>query len=204
MSGQAVPMTNGTAAPFNWGKFFSLDNKWIAPMFITTILVVGKFVVWDARELQEDGHCDCGEPDYGTDSVEDIFWQVADSGERLYQRDQRGDSGAIAGGLALFRVRGGFDHVEVRAAGEQSAYLESVELRDCGAGVFGAGDGGDAEHSVGKLFAADDRDLVFGIGDHCAAASDFISPGLMWRVLLRWRLCGVGLRGVRGSRKWRR
>jgi enediyne biosynthesis protein E5 len=40
MSGQALPM-NGTAAPFNWGKFFSLDNKWIAPMFITTILVVG-------------------------------------------------------------------------------------------------------------------------------------------------------------------
>jgi enediyne biosynthesis protein E5 len=36
-----MPMTNGTAAPFNWGKFFSLDNKWIAPMFITTILVVG-------------------------------------------------------------------------------------------------------------------------------------------------------------------
>jgi enediyne biosynthesis protein E5 len=41
MSGQAMPMANGTAAPFNWGKFFSLDNKWIAPMFITTILIVG-------------------------------------------------------------------------------------------------------------------------------------------------------------------
>ena len=40
MSGQALPM-NGAAAPFNWGKFFSLDNKWIAPMFITSILVVG-------------------------------------------------------------------------------------------------------------------------------------------------------------------
>jgi enediyne biosynthesis protein E5 len=41
MSGQAMPMAGGTAAPFNWGKFFSLDNKWIAPMFITSILVVG-------------------------------------------------------------------------------------------------------------------------------------------------------------------
>ena len=41
MSGQAMPMTNGTAAPFNWGKFFSLENKYIAPMFITMILVVG-------------------------------------------------------------------------------------------------------------------------------------------------------------------
>ncbi len=41
MSGQAVAMAGGTAAPFNWGKFFSLDNKYIAPLFITTILVVG-------------------------------------------------------------------------------------------------------------------------------------------------------------------
>ena len=40
MSGQAMPVTNGTA-PFNWGKFFSLENKYIAPIFITTILVVG-------------------------------------------------------------------------------------------------------------------------------------------------------------------
>jgi Na+-transporting NADH:ubiquinone oxidoreductase subunit NqrB len=41
MSGQAVAMNGGAAAPFNWGKFFSLDNKYIAPIFITTILVVG-------------------------------------------------------------------------------------------------------------------------------------------------------------------
>jgi Na+-transporting NADH:ubiquinone oxidoreductase subunit NqrB len=43
MSGQAVAMNGVTAekAPFNWGKFFSLDNKWIAPLFITSILVVG-------------------------------------------------------------------------------------------------------------------------------------------------------------------
>ena len=41
MSGQAVPVTNGTASRFSWGKFFSLDNKYIAPIFITLILVVG-------------------------------------------------------------------------------------------------------------------------------------------------------------------
>ena len=41
MSGQAVPVTGGTATPFNWGRFFSLDNKYIAPIFITTILIVG-------------------------------------------------------------------------------------------------------------------------------------------------------------------
>jgi Na+-transporting NADH:ubiquinone oxidoreductase subunit NqrB len=35
---QAVPMAD---APSGWGKFFSLDNKYIAPIFITTILVVG-------------------------------------------------------------------------------------------------------------------------------------------------------------------
>jgi enediyne biosynthesis protein E5 len=41
MSGQVMPVTNGTAAPFNWGRFFSLENKYIAPIFITTILIVG-------------------------------------------------------------------------------------------------------------------------------------------------------------------
>lgn len=43
MSGQAATMNGATTekAPFNWGKFFSLDNKYIAPIFITTILVVG-------------------------------------------------------------------------------------------------------------------------------------------------------------------
>jgi Na+-transporting NADH:ubiquinone oxidoreductase subunit NqrB len=35
---QAVPMAG---APSGWGKFFSLDNKYIAPIFITAILVVG-------------------------------------------------------------------------------------------------------------------------------------------------------------------
>jgi Na+-transporting NADH:ubiquinone oxidoreductase subunit NqrB len=35
---QAMPMAD---APSGWGKFFSLDNKYIAPIFITTILVVG-------------------------------------------------------------------------------------------------------------------------------------------------------------------
>jgi enediyne biosynthesis protein E5 len=41
VSGQALPMTNGAPAPFRWDQFFSLDNKYIAPLFITTILVVG-------------------------------------------------------------------------------------------------------------------------------------------------------------------
>jgi enediyne biosynthesis protein E5 len=44
MSQQAIPLpqtAQSTPAPFNWGKFFSLDNKYIAPAFITTILIVG-------------------------------------------------------------------------------------------------------------------------------------------------------------------
>jgi Na+-transporting NADH:ubiquinone oxidoreductase subunit NqrB len=44
MSQQAIPLPQtapSTPAPFNWGKFFSLDNKYIAPAFITTILIVG-------------------------------------------------------------------------------------------------------------------------------------------------------------------
>jgi len=140
-----------------------------------------EFVVRDVGELSEDGDCDCRESGDGADSVDGLFWQVADSRERLYQRYQRGNSGAIAGGLALFCVRCSFDYVEICPAGEQSAYLESIELWDCGAGIFGAGDGRDAEHSVGELLAADDRDLVFGIGDHCAAEA----------ISYHWDLCGV-------------
>ena len=43
MSVQALPMNGVTAEkePFKWGKFFSFENKWIAPMFITSILIVG-------------------------------------------------------------------------------------------------------------------------------------------------------------------
>src|SRR5882757_29755 len=49
--------------------------------------------------------------------------------------------------------------------------MESVELRDFGVGVFSARGGGNAEHSVGKLFATDGGDLDFGVGDYCAASA---------------------------------
>src|ERR1700742_4163617 len=106
----------------------------------------------DARELQEDGDCDRGEPHHRVNSVEDLFWEVADSRERVYQRNQRRDFSEVAGGLAVLCVRRGFDHVEICAAGEQSTYLESIEFWYCGAGVSGSRDSRDAEHSMGELF----------------------------------------------------
>src|ERR1700749_274825 len=95
----------------------------------------GEFVVREARGLEEDGYCDRDEPLSRIDFIEDLFWEVADSRERVYQRNQRGDSSEIAGGLAVLCVRRGFDYVEVRTAGEQSTYLESIELRNRSTGV---------------------------------------------------------------------
>jgi|HubBroStandDraft_6_1064221.scaffolds.fasta_scaffold05573_4 Na+-transporting NADH:ubiquinone oxidoreductase subunit NqrB len=42
MSQPSVAIGPKTAEPFQWKRFFSLDNRYIAPMFITCILVVGQ------------------------------------------------------------------------------------------------------------------------------------------------------------------
>jgi enediyne biosynthesis protein E5 len=42
MSQPSIAIGPKTAEPFQWKRFFSLDNRYIAPMFITCILVVGQ------------------------------------------------------------------------------------------------------------------------------------------------------------------
>jgi enediyne biosynthesis protein E5 len=42
VSQPSVAIGPKTAEPFQWKRFFSLDNRYIAPMFITCILVVGQ------------------------------------------------------------------------------------------------------------------------------------------------------------------
>jgi enediyne biosynthesis protein E5 len=42
MSQSSIAIGPKTAEPFQWKRFFSLDNRYIAPMFITCILVVGQ------------------------------------------------------------------------------------------------------------------------------------------------------------------
>jgi len=41
MSQQSVLVTPQPVQPLNWKRFFSLDNRYIAPMFITCILIAG-------------------------------------------------------------------------------------------------------------------------------------------------------------------
>src|SRR5579871_2275499 len=94
---------------------------------------------------------------------------MADSGQRLHQRDQRRNSGEITGGVALPGVCCGVDHVEICAAGQRSAHLESIEFWYLSVGVSCARNGGDTQHSVGKLFAADGGDLGSGFGDYYAS-----------------------------------
>lgn len=41
MSQQSIAMAPQPAQPFHWKRFFSMENRYLAPMFITSILVVG-------------------------------------------------------------------------------------------------------------------------------------------------------------------
>src|SRR6185295_7099286 len=74
--------------------------------------------------------------------------------ERLYLGHQCRDSASLARVLAVRVVQRDLDHVEVCAAREGPASLESVELRDLRVVVSGAGDGGGADDSVGQLYLA--------------------------------------------------
>jgi enediyne biosynthesis protein E5 len=42
MSQQSIAMAPQPAQPFQWKRFFSVENRYLAPMFITCILVVGQ------------------------------------------------------------------------------------------------------------------------------------------------------------------
>jgi Na+-transporting NADH:ubiquinone oxidoreductase subunit NqrB len=42
MSQQSVALTSQPVAPFQWKKFFSMENRYLAPAFITCILLVGQ------------------------------------------------------------------------------------------------------------------------------------------------------------------
>ena len=59
----------------------------------------------------------------------DFLSQMAAPGERLHQRHQRRNSGALARILALRLMQRDLHHVEIRAAGKGPAHLEPIELR---------------------------------------------------------------------------
>ena len=160
-----------TGRACRWKQFVSLDNRYVAPIFITCILLVGHLsfgilesyqktllaiVVSIATELAAGPH---------------FLSQVAASGQRVHQRHQRRHSGSLACLLAVRAVQRDLDHVEIRAARQRPPHLESIQLRHLGAAVSGPGDRGQLEHSVGQLSVADAGDLGAGLGDHLAPAA---------------------------------
>ena len=155
---------SAAVAQTSWKRFFSLDNRVHRARCSSRLHPGGReSFVRHARELQENRRRNRRQPDHGSDS---LGASIIGKWPNLASAYISGISvGILVRSPAVWpylRVRGGVDHVEICAAGERPAHLESVEFWDFGAGVSGAGDGGDLEHSMGQLFAADDRDLDFG------------------------------------------
>ncbi len=121
---QALPPV---AAPSGWKSWLSLDNRFVPPVFITLILLVGhlSFGILESypKTLLAIAASMAAELILGR-----IFLrQVAAPGERLHHRHQRRHPGAIACLLAVCAVQPDLHHVEIRAARERSPHLEPVQ-----------------------------------------------------------------------------
>ena len=179
-------------APARRKPLFSLDNRYIAPALHHLHPAGRALIVRNSRKLPEDAPRDCHEHRAGAGARTRLRSQVDPTRERLHHGHQRRHSGSFAGLLALRSVRRDIDHVEVRAAREGPAHLESVELRYLGDVVSRAGDGGEPEHSVGQLSLAHAGHLGAGLGHHCAAPSLSYHRARTSRPFSRSRFCGAG------------
>ena len=95
------------------------------------------------------------------DSVATLLGKMAAPGERIHLGHQRRHARTLTSGLALRALLGYLDHLEVRAAGERPAYLESFQLRDCGHAGAGRRRRGEPERAMGQHAAADGGGVVF-------------------------------------------
>ena len=90
-----------TSAPSGWKSWLSLENRFVPPVFITLILLVGhlSFGILESypKTLLAIAVSVAAELVLGPY----LSWQVAASGERLHHRHQRGHPGAIACLLAV-------------------------------------------------------------------------------------------------------
>ena len=139
---QTAQLTPPPAAPAGWKHFVSLDNRYIAPIFITCILLVGHLSFGILESYQKTAAGDRGQHRDGADARPHLLSQVGASGERVHQRDQRGNSAALTCLLALCPVRGHLHHVQICAAHQRPPYLEPVQLRHLGDAFPGPGNRG--------------------------------------------------------------
>ncbi len=145
--------------PSRDGRSSRLDNRYLPPLFITSILLVGHFAygILESYERTALAIVCCAR--CGVGAGPDLFWQVAQSRQRLHLRNQCRHSGSFACVLAVCVVQRDFDHVEVRVASEGPSSLESFELWNLRVVVSRAGDSGGSDDSVGKLYLAAAGDL---------------------------------------------
>ena len=127
-----APLTPPPAAPARWKQLISLDNRYIAPIFITCILLVGHLSFGILESYQRTLLAIA--VSIGTELAARPYFlsQVVASGERVHQRHQRWHSGALARVLALRAVCRNFHHVQICAAHQRAAYLEPIEFRHLG------------------------------------------------------------------------
>src|SRR6202011_2884042 len=109
------------------------------------------FVIRDSRELSEDAVGDCSRYRNRADSLSFIFWEVAESRQRVYHRHQRRHPDSLAGILAVRGVQHRIDYLKVCFAREGPTHLESIEFWHFGDAVSSARDCRQSEHSMGKL-----------------------------------------------------
>ena len=128
---QTAHLTPPPAAPAGWRHFVSLDNRYIAPIFITCILLVGHLSFGILESYQRTLLAIVVSID-GAAARPYFLSQVGASGQRVHQRDQRGNSAALTCLLAVRPVRGHLHHVQICAAHQRTPYLESVQLRHLG------------------------------------------------------------------------
>jgi len=74
------------------GRFFSLENRYLPPLFITTILLVGQLSFGLLESFSRTAAGNRNGRGYSNLYWRGCLWQVPTLGQRLYHRHQRRDS----------------------------------------------------------------------------------------------------------------
>ncbi len=95
-------------------QFISMENRYISPMFITLILLVGHFSFGILESYQKTLLAIAASIATEAHPLSRIFWQMAEHRQRLYHRHQRWHFDSLAGILALRGVQHRLHHLQIR------------------------------------------------------------------------------------------
>ena len=165
-------MSASAAGPMEapqWKRFVSLENRYIAPIFITLILLVGHLSFGILESYQKTLLAIAA--GIGTELIL----------SRLFFGKWPNLASAYITGISvgiLIRSPAFWPYAVCSIVSITSKYvlrvkgpthLESIEFWHFGDAVPGARDGGQSEHSMGKLPVTDGGDLGAGFGDYLPA-----------------------------------